>query len=63
MGSMAHCRIFESGQSAAILFGVLDTRGRLREMRIAQILAFVQNAKWVLSSNDVLHTLINRKCG
>jgi hypothetical protein len=34
-----------------------------REMRIAQILAFVQNAKWVLSSNDVLHTLINRKCG
>jgi hypothetical protein len=34
-----------------------------REMRIAQILAFVQNAKRVLSSDDVLHTLINRKCG
>jgi hypothetical protein len=34
-----------------------------REMRIAQILAFVQKAKRVLSSNGVLHTLINRKCG
>ena len=34
-----------------------------REMRIAQILTFVPKAKRVLSSNGVLHTLINRKCG
>ena len=35
----------------------------LREIRIAQILAFVQKAKRVLSSNGVLNTFINRKCG
>ena len=50
--------------AGAEAFGVLDTRVvAFREMRIAQILAFVQKAKRVLSSSGVLHTLINRKCG
>jgi hypothetical protein len=44
-------------------FGVWTHAVAFREMRIAQILAFVQKAKRVLSSNGVLHTLINRKCG
>ena len=42
---------------------VSETTRLARELRIAQILAFVQKAKRVLSSNGVLHTLINRKCG
>jgi hypothetical protein len=44
-------------------FGVWTHAVAFREMRIAQILAFVQKAKQVLSFDDVLHTLINRKCG
>jgi len=44
-------------------FGVWTHAVAFRDMRIAQVLAFVQKAKRVLSSSGVLHTLINRKCG
>ena len=58
-----HGDSYDKARPSAELFGVWTHAVAFREMRIAQILAFIQKAKRVLSSNGVLHTLINRKCG